>query len=148
MSTPVTFTQVRDGVTTTHSTNIDAYDSSLNQVTLAVAPPGGTDSTCASPRWISPPPAGRLQPLVQIEAADPGAWGNTLQVRISHTSLGRAQVVSLSESVPLSGDFDVVRLTTVSGFYAGAIVEFDLGSSGAAGDRLYHRCSACRAAPS
>lgn len=139
MPTPVTFTQVRDGVTTTHSTNITGYDSSLNQVTLAAAPPGGTDFDLRFTQVDIGVPGGPFAALVQIAAADPGAWGNALQVRISHTSLGRAQVVSLSESVPLSGNFDAVRLTTVSGFYAGAIVEFDLGSSGAPGDRLYHR---------
>lgn len=145
----ITFTQLRNGVTTSHSTTIAGYNPALSQVTLAAGPPVGMDfeapltrvdldvTTGASPLIVALP-----APLVVITAADQGSWGNAMQIQVSHTSRARADVISLSEFVPASGNFDVALLTTVNGFYVGAVVEFDLGSDNAAANRVYGRVTA------
>jgi hypothetical protein len=68
-----------------------------------------------------------------LSAADPGAWGNTvqvgtqatppLQVQIQPSSRAMAQVLAINNLAPLANNLLVV--SSASNFYAGAIVEFN-----------------------
>lgn len=132
--TQLTFKQVKDGVTTSETHGVKEYNAGTGAVSL-IDPSTGSDSTLSNSydyRYtavatdITDPGT-----PVAISAADPGAWGDKVSVRVYHTSLAQAEVVSLSESDPVSspGVYDAVKLNSTANFYAGAIIEFDLGET-------------------
>jgi hypothetical protein len=132
--------QDRDGVITgPHNLTVTAYDAAQNTVTWSGAETPGPgvvfDFRYASVTVSNLEDNGvaivETTP-VRFEAADPGEWGNDISVQISHSSLASAPVLSLSQG-STAGQFNVVELQHVNGFYPGAIVEFDRGQTKAYG---------------
>jgi phage tail sheath protein FI len=122
----LTFTQVKNGVTTTQTVKVTAYDDTTGTATWAAAQKLTGDFQ-ARYTTVTTDIANPGTP-VAVSAADPGLWGNSISVQVFHTSLARAQVTGpLTESVPASGNFDIVPLNTSANFYVGAIVEFNKG---------------------
>lgn len=144
-NTSVTLKQIREGITTEHTVQIKNYNPN-GEVTLNSNIPDGLNFDTRFTSVILDIPTGPFDPLMVLKAADPGAWGNDLQVQISHTSLTHAQVVSLGKTDPMLANFDSVELNTTNRFYVGAIIEFERrGSStppGAANDKIYARVTA------
>jgi phage tail sheath protein FI len=145
-ATTVTLNQVKNGVSTNSggaALGITAYDSILNTVTLAAPLPapvpaqtpaltsydmqyttvtfGGTTGFALAAT------AGKFN----LQAADPGLWGNDIQLQITPSSRAQAQVVSSSAA-------DTFTLNSGSNFYPGAIVEFDLTTKSAAAAKKFY----------
>ena len=117
----LTFTQVKNGLTTVSGPHtVNSYNRDTNEVTLGT-PLGiafeAKYTTVASglPRTAS----------FEIDAADPGSWGDTLDIRATHSSPAKAEVLSIPGPFPSSN----VLLRTTAGFYVGAAVEFDRGQA-------------------
>jgi hypothetical protein len=142
--TALTFTMVKDGVTTgPHTAPVTAYDAGRNQVEWAA---GDAPTEIFESRYTTVAVAlggGPFATPVVISAADPGTWGNQVSVQVFHTSRAQAEVLSLSADPATPAVFDVVGLSTTRNFYVGAIVEFDRGADpGAPPDREYGRVRA------
>jgi phage tail sheath protein FI len=138
--TTITLTQVKNGVTVSSGAaalDLTAYDSTANTVTLKNPLPAAVPTqtpplssydmqyttvtlTNGTTAFNPVPNAGNFRLL----AADPGAWGNDIQVQITPSSRAQAQVVSVAA--------DMVTMNSGSSFYVGAIVEFDLTTASAA----------------
>ena len=58
----------------------------------------------------------------EINAQDPGAWGNNIAVQILQSSRAQSVVVSMPTTT-------TVLLTSTANFYPGAIVEFNMGTA-------------------
>ncbi len=133
VGTVLTLNQDQDGVITgPHNLTVTAYDAAQSTVTWAGAETPGP-GVLFDFRYASVTVDGIAEVTpVRFEAADPGEWGNDISVQISHSSLASAPVLSLSEG-STAGEFNVVELRHVNGFYTGAIVEFDRGETKAYG---------------
>ncbi len=123
--TQLTFTQVKNGITTTESVTVTGTTGTdvVNFTGTALQNSYEARYTGVATNLNNPG-----TPVV-IKAADPGLWGNSLSVRTSHISQARAEFVGLVESTPASGVFDTVVLSTGAGFYPGAIVEANQGNT-------------------
>jgi len=142
VGTVLTLEQNRNGVVTgPHALTVTGYDPSQNRVTWDVSetPLAGVSFEHGYTSVTVGLSGGPHTTPVQVSAADPGAWGNDLQVEIAHTSRARSDVVSLSESTGGSGVFDVVELRSANNFYVGAIVEFDRGPHDTEPNKVFAR---------
>jgi phage tail sheath protein FI len=131
VGTQLTFTQVKNGETTTQTVTVTSYDDGTGTAEWAAAEKLTSDYEARYTKVstdIADP-----HTKVEIKAADEGKWGDKITVQIHHTSRARAEVTGLVESVPGSGNFDTVLLSTAAGFYQGAVVEFNKGQSKAFG---------------
>jgi uncharacterized protein len=118
-ATQLTFTQVKDGITTTSGPHaVSAYNPATNVVTL------GTPLASAFEARFTTVATNitRLNTFL-VSASDPGTWGDTLDVQVFPITPARAQVLSIIGPAPSSQ----VQLSTAAGFYVGAQVEFDRG---------------------
>lgn len=128
VGTQISLRQDRNGVVTgPHVLTVTDYDAAQESVTWDVSetPLAGVSFEPAYTAVTVQGIAGATP--VQLAAANGGFWGNDIDVQIFHSSLAEAEVVSLSESTPASGVFDVVELNHTNRFYPGAILEFDRG---------------------
>lgn len=119
----IDLSQTKNGTTTTESVTVASYLAGTKTVTLTAALANDFEAKYTSVTITSIADPGT--PL-ELEAADPGAWGNGINVQVFHTSAASAAVQAIVTNVVAN---DTVQLSTGSGFYAGAIVEFDLGQS-------------------
>ena len=119
----IDLSQTKNGTTTTESVTVASYTPGTKTVTLTAALANDFEAKYTSVTITSIADPGT--PL-ELEAADPGAWGNGINVQVFHTSAASAAVQAIVTNVVAN---DTVQLSTGSGFYAGAIVEFDLGQS-------------------
>lgn len=119
----IDLSQTKNGTTTTESVTVASYAAGTKTVTLTAALANDFEAKYTSVTITSIADPGT--PL-ELEAADPGAWGNGINVQVFHTSAASAAVQAIVTNVVAN---DTVQLSTGSGFYAGAIVEFDLGQS-------------------
>ena len=119
----IDLSQTKNGTTTTESVTVASYTPGTKTVTLTAALANDFEAKYTSVTITSIADPGT--PL-ELEAADPGAWGNGIHVQVFHTSAASAAVQAIVTNVVAN---DTVQLSTGSGFYAGAIVEFDLGQS-------------------
>lgn len=139
----ITLTQIKNGVTSTSGAlTVDGYSDAQGAVTLSEPLPTPTPpvanydwqhTTVAVTKFGAFTPANNTAQFA-LQAATPGAWGNTiqaqggtgLQVEITPASRAQAQVI-----VPVTGvggdTGNLVQLNSASNFYAGAIVEFNTG---------------------
>lgn len=131
-NTTLTLTQVKNGITTTSAAlTVKSYSDSTGTVVLQAALAAGQNYD-AQYATVTVTGAGAFVPgpnttNFSITAADPGAWGNNIQLQVRPSSRARAQVVSIQDSTP--GVHDIVVLNSAVNFYAGAIVEFNRGAS-------------------
>lgn len=123
--------QVKNGTTTTESVTVASYTPGTNTVTLTGALTNDYEYKYTSVTVTSIADPGT--PL-ELEAADPGAWGNNISVQVYHTSAASAEVQAIVTNVNPN---DTVQMSTGNGFYAGAIVAFDRGQS-----KVYARVTA------
>ncbi len=150
-ATTVTLTQVKNGVTTTSGAAplaIKAYDSASNTVTLKNPLPAPVPTqtpaltsydmqyttatlTNATTDFALAATTGKFD----LQAGDPGVWGNDVQVQITPSSRAQAQVVSVS-TMTLTND--LITMNSGSNFYPGAIVEFDLTTLNAAATQKFY----------
>lgn len=145
VGTVLSLRQERNGIVTgPHNLTVTGYDAAQSRVTWDVSetPLAGVSFDHRYTGVTVGLAGGPHTTPVRIDAADPGAWGNDLDVQIRHTSSAQSDVVSVSESTPASGTFDVVELRSASNFYTGAIVEFDRGPDAAAANKVYARVTA------
>ncbi|HTS31289.1 MAG TPA: phage tail sheath C-terminal domain-containing protein [Bryobacteraceae bacterium] len=132
VGTTLILNQVKNGVTTTSAAlTVASYDDGSNTVTLAAALAAGTNYEVAFTTVVVSgsgafTPAPNTTNFV-ITAADPGAWGNHIQVQVRPSSRTQGQVQSLQDGSP--GVHDTVVLNSAAGFYPGAIVEFNRGKT-------------------
>jgi phage tail sheath protein FI len=138
----ITLTQVKNGITSTSGAlTVTAYSNAQGSVTLGEPLPTPTPSA-ANYDWqyttVSVTAAsGAFKPQnntaeFALQAATPGAWGNTVQpqggtgllVQITPSSRAQAQVAGVPQNVA-PGTNNLIPLNSASNFYAGAIVEFD-----------------------
>jgi phage tail sheath protein FI len=120
-STVLTFTQVKNGLTTTSGAHpVTAIDRTTNEVTF-----GGPvlPSTFEAQFTTVSTPLARPNSFV-LHAANPGTWGNGIDVRVFHTTATRSTVVGI-----VAAPSNRVQLTSSAGFYVGAVVEFDRGDN-------------------
>jgi uncharacterized protein len=130
--TKLVLTQVKNGLTTTQTVTVTSYNDKAKTVFWADADKI-LPNTNYEARYTSVMATDRASttPAV-ISAIYGGAWGNSISVQVSYTSLAKAQVSGLTESKAGSG-FDTVLLNTGANFYPGAIVEFNKGKTKAYG---------------
>jgi phage tail sheath protein FI len=130
----LTFRMAKNGLTTTSAGHaISSYDRATNIVTFAPALP----ATPVFEAQYTTVEASIARPgSFTITAADPGEWGNGLDIRAYHTSPARAEVVTI-----VAAPSHDVQLRTTAGFYVGAWVEFDLGP-GAPPDKIWRQVTA------
>jgi phage tail sheath protein FI len=115
----VTLIQVKNGITTSEGPlAVTAYDDGNGTVTFAV---GITNSYDAGYTTVLTSEVGSTK--CKLSAKDPGAWGNSIAVQITQSSMALAQVVSIAASL------DTVLLNTSNNFYPGALVEFNKGKT-------------------
>jgi phage tail sheath protein FI len=126
-------TQLKNGITTTSEVlKVKTYDDSTGTVTLltALASPGASyDAQYTS---VIVTGGGAFTPANNsskfgVSAADPGAWGDDIQVQVKPSSRAQAVFSAIEDSTP--GVHDIVALNSALNFYAGAIVEFNRGAS-------------------
>jgi phage tail sheath protein FI len=117
----LTFTQILNGVTTTENLNVTTYNPTTRVVTLSGNLANDYDSRYTS---VDLNLAGATPVIIQ--ASEPGAWGNDISVQIFPEYGTSAEVVTITDAV---APFDTVQLTSATGFYVGAIIEFDRGQS-------------------
>jgi phage tail sheath protein FI len=116
--TKITLSQLKNGITTTEAgLVVQTYDDSGN-VTVAPVLANSYQSQYTTVITDEANPGTKCQ----VSAADPGAWGNQLGVQIRQSSRAFAQV----SSVP---NVTTILLNTTANFYAGALVEFNKGTS-------------------
>jgi uncharacterized protein len=114
----LTLNQVKNGILTTESGLVVAtYDDSGN-VTVAPALANSYQAQFTTVVTDEANPGTKCK----LSAADPGAWGNHIGVQIRQSSRAQAQVSSMAT-------LTTVLLTSTAGFYPGAIVEFNKGTS-------------------
>ncbi len=138
--TQISLTQIKNGITSTSGTlTITGYSNAQGAVTLNETLPTPnpavanydwqyttvavvvTKSAAFTPQNNTSYSAG-----FALQAANPGVWGNSVQVQITPSSRAQGQVISPVTGV--GGDTgNLVQLNSASNFYAGAIVEFDTG---------------------
>jgi phage tail sheath protein FI len=133
----ITLTQTKNGITSTSGALIvNAYSNAQGAVTINEPLPAPTPAV-ANYDWqyttVSVDPT--INPAFKLvnntaefglQAATPGAWGNSVQVEISPSSRGQAQVAGVPQNVA-PGTNNLIPLNSASNFYGGAIVEFDTG---------------------
>ncbi len=120
-TTHLTFKQVFNGITTQEGpVPVASYQNNGN-VTLAAPLANSYQAQYTTVLTDEPNPGTQCQ----IQAQDPGAWGGNIAVQINQSSLASSQVVSIAGPSP----FNTVLLTSAAGFYAGALVEFNKGTS-------------------
>ena len=141
--TQITLTQVKNGVTSTSGTlTVASYSDQQNVVTLSAPLPAPTPSvanydwqytTVALTKNAGFVPGANTSEFL-LQAANQGAWGNTVQpqgsgllVQITPSSRTQAQVSAVSGVGGNTGN--LIQLNSASNFYAGAIVEFNTGGS-------------------
>lgn len=149
-ATTITLTQTKNGVTTTSGATplaISAYDGVANTVTLAAALPAPVPTqtpalnsydmqyttvtfTTGTTAYAPAATTGKFN----LQAADPGVWGNDIQVQIAPSSRAQAQVV-LVGTMTLPND--LITMNSGSNFYPGAIVELDLNTKAVAPQKIY-----------
>jgi len=142
----ITLTQVKNGVTTAGFANVDSYNDANGSVTLATAlaakapnalptvfyPQCTTVSVTNGAFTVKADgPPSVVPPYFALSAANPGAWGNNIELEIQPSSRAMAQVISIAASL------DVVVLNSTANFYVGAIVEFNRGTT-----KVYKKVSA------
>jgi hypothetical protein len=139
--TVVTLNQVKNGVTTSSGAlTVHSVDDQRKVVTLSAALPAPKPVTTppivnydwqytvvaltATAGFVPAPNTSEFL----LQAADPGAWGNTVQaqgsgvvVQITPSSRTQSQVTGISSLG--AGTNNVLLLNSASNFYAGAIVE-------------------------
>jgi phage tail sheath protein FI len=125
----LTLRQVVDGVVTTQNVTVAAngYNSATNTVTLTANLTSGYDRRFTS---VTVGAAGAT--AVVFQAADPGRWGNDITLQLFAESVTSGQFIAISNPT-----FDIIRLSSASSFYVGAIVEFDRGQT-----KAYRRVTA------
>ncbi|PWU14357.1 MAG: hypothetical protein C5B50_17410 [Verrucomicrobia bacterium] len=123
----LSLTQVLNGVTTTIAVPLTGYNDSNNSVTFAAALAQSFDPQFTTVTVTANAGYNVAATPIALSAADPGAWGNSLQVKIRANSRAVSAVASLGDSVP--GTHDMVILRSTAGFYVGAIIEFNLGTT-------------------
>lgn len=132
----LTLTQVQNGVTTTVNVTLSAYNDANNSVTLSgpltlPVPPAPQE---LNPQYTTVAVTGGAAFNVAnnathfaLAAANAGAWGNSLAVKIQPSSRATSPVQALGDSAP--GIHDMVTLGSAASFYVGAVVEFNLGTT-------------------
>jgi len=144
--TQITLTQVKNGVTSVSGTlTVASYSDQQSSVMLTAPLPAPTPAV-ANYDWQYTTVAltggtgvnGAGTPLVPVpnssefllQAANPGAWGNTVQtqgigilLQITPSSRTQAQVSGIQNVAPDTSN--LVQLNSAANFYAGAIVEFN-----------------------
>jgi phage tail sheath protein FI len=140
--TQITLTQVKNGVTTVSGAlTVASYDDATNTVTLTAAlpapPPPAVNydsayTTVALTAGAAFTPAATANKFA-IQAADPGAWGNTpidpkvagLRVQITPSTQARAQAQVQGIGNVAPGVNNLLLLNSASNFYVGAIIEIN-----------------------
>jgi phage tail sheath protein FI len=120
-TTHLTFQQVVNGITTQEGPIAVASYQNNGNVTLAVPLVNGYQAQYTTVFTDEPNPGTQCQ----LQAQDPGAWGGTISVQINQSSQASSQVVSIPNVTVLN----TVQLTSAASFYAGALVEFNRGTS-------------------
>jgi phage tail sheath protein FI len=139
----ITLTQTKNGVTSTSGAlTVDEYSDADGAVSLSEPLPAPNPSA-ANYDWqyttVAVTLHGAFTPAnntaqFALQAATPGAWGNTvqaqggtgLQVEITPSSRAQAQVIApVGNAAPYTDN--LIQLNSASNFYVGAIVEFDTG---------------------
>ncbi len=130
----LTFTMVKNGLTTTSAGHvISAYDRNTNVVTFAPPLP----ATPVFEAQYTTIASSVVRPAsITIHAANQGSWGDSLDIRPSHMTAARSEVIGI-----VAAPSNNVQLRTTAGFYVGAAVEFDPGSSGPS-NRIYRMVTA------
>ncbi len=114
----VSFRQVKNGVLTQEGPiAVNAYKDN-GQVTLGAGLTNSYQAQYTSVTTDETDPGTHCE----LQAADPGAWGNNISVQIVPSSRAQAQV----QSVP---NTTTVVLTSAASFYPGALVEFNKGNT-------------------
>jgi phage tail sheath protein FI len=131
-------TQVMNGITTTVSgLRIASLNDANGLVTLTPAASAlitstfnaqyTTVSVTAGAFPVEPIPPPTQATSFALTAANPGAWGNGIQLQILPSSRASANVLNLGQSAP--GIYDIVTLNSTANFYKGAVLEFNVGTS-------------------
>ena len=120
-TTHLTFQQVLNGITTQEGPIAVSGYSNNGNVTLA-APLANSYQALYTTVFTDEPNPGTQ---CQLQAQDPGAWGGTVTVQINQSSQASSQVVGIPSALVLN----TVQLTAAANFYAGALVEFNKGTS-------------------
>jgi hypothetical protein len=131
----LTFTQVKDGITTILPVTVTGYGDSDG--TIKFDPPVPSDKSFDSRyTYVSIDNITDLTGFdgntpVVINAINEGAWGNNLAIQVFPTSITKGQVVSVthSDSGPNPTRYDTVVLNSAANFYSGAIIEFNRGNT-------------------
>jgi len=127
--TTLVLTQVKNGVTTTSTAlTVASYNDASNTVTLTAAlpaPPAPAVNYDSQYTSVALTSNGGFVPAPDatnfaMQAADPGAWGNSIQLQITPASRYQGQVQSISGTT-------VLVLQSAANFYVGAIIEINTG---------------------
>jgi uncharacterized protein len=114
----VSFRQVKNGILTQEGPiAVSAYKDN-GQVTLGAALTNSYQAQYTAVTSDETDPGTHCE----LQAADPGVWGNSISVQIVPSSRAQAQV----QSVP---NTTTVVLTSAASFYPGALVEFNKGNT-------------------
>jgi phage tail sheath protein FI len=125
----LTFTQVKNGLTTVSGPHtVKSYNRDTNEVTLTTPLSGVFEA-----RYTTVASDLLQKPSIEIDASNPGSWGNGLDIQATHSTAAKAEVLAILGPLP-SGQ---VQLRTTAGFYVGAWVEFDRGQ-----DKSYGKVTA------
>lgn len=114
----LTFTQVKDGVTTGPETGtVQSYDRTKNEVTLTAVLINAYESKYTTVETVHP----RINTFT-ISAVAEGSWGDDIDIRVYHESNAKSEFDSL-----VSDPGNEIQLKTTAGFYVNAWIEIDRG---------------------
>ena len=140
--TTLVLTQVKNGVTSVSpALGVTGYND--QQKTVTFAPALTVPATTANYDWqyttvaltagtpITPALV-NLAPVPNtseflLQAANPGVWGNNIELQITPSSRTLAQVSSVGNATSTTTN-DLIVLNSAANFYAGAILEFSTGT--------------------
>jgi hypothetical protein len=116
----LTFTQVKDGVTTGPEVGtVLSYDRTKKEVTLT-----GVLTNAYEVKYTTIETTHPRGNTVTITALDEGSWGDDIHIRVYHESNAKSQVDSL-----VSDPGNEIQLKTTAGFYVNAWIEIDRGAN-------------------
>jgi uncharacterized protein len=141
--TTLTLNQTKNGITTASPTlTVEGYNDATSTVTLAAALPAPTPpATAYEAQYTMVVLTGNTgtneggNPLAPapntanfgIQAMDPGAWGDNINLQITPSSRTQAQVLAIGSVAP--GTNNQLLLNSAANFYVGAIIEINTGGS-------------------
>ncbi len=120
VGTQLTFTQVKNGITTgPETTTVTGYDRDSNEVTFS--PPLGN---VYEAKYTTVASDHTRHNTFNISAKDEGSWGDDIDIRVYHESSASSEIDSFISGAPNNNQ---IKLRSTAGFYVNAWVEFDRG---------------------